>query len=117
MFVIFVIMDLLVVEITVVCMFVTFATILNVIRMPLKLDNVVTVCGTVSRSFVMICISNHHLDNSFHSVMSPNTKCNRHHISGTNPKPHKCPAERCVHCNETLHVDGDHQCFIQPIRL
>lgn len=44
------------------------------------------------------------------------SRCNKHyHISV--PKPHKCPAERCIHCNETLHVDGAHQCFIQPITL
>ncbi|XP_059395371.1 uncharacterized protein LOC132127485 [Carassius carassius] len=44
-------------------------------------------------------------------------KCNRrYHVSGINPKPHKCPADRCVHCNEGLVTDGVHQCFIQPVK-
>lgn len=45
-------------------------------------------------------------------------KCNRrYHVSGTNPKPHKCPADCCVHCSEGLVTDGVHQCFIQPVKV
>ncbi len=44
-------------------------------------------------------------------------KCNRrHHVSGTNPKPHKCAADQCVQCGESLVTDGVHQCFIQRLR-
>ncbi|KAL1280074.1 hypothetical protein QQF64_014674 [Cirrhinus molitorella] len=45
-------------------------------------------------------------------------KCNRrYHVSGTNPKPHSCAADRCVQCGENLVPDGVHQCFIQPVKL
>ncbi|XP_048008700.1 uncharacterized protein LOC125243250 [Megalobrama amblycephala] len=44
-------------------------------------------------------------------------RCNRrYHVSGANPKPHKCAAEHCVQCGESLVTDGEHQCFIQPIK-
>ncbi len=45
-------------------------------------------------------------------------KCNRrYHVSATNPKPHKCAADRCVQCGESLVTDGVHQCFIQPVKM
>ncbi|KAL0148364.1 hypothetical protein M9458_056344, partial [Cirrhinus mrigala] len=45
-------------------------------------------------------------------------KCNRrYHVSGTKPKPHKCPADQCPHCGEGLVADGVHQCFIQPVKM
>ncbi|XP_048053134.1 uncharacterized protein LOC125272385 isoform X1 [Megalobrama amblycephala] len=44
-------------------------------------------------------------------------KCNRrYHVSGTNPKPHNCTADRCTHCGESFVTVGEHQCFIQPLK-